>query len=66
MKSRYFRYMIMVIIQIKGFKCGDVCSHEWISRNRESQELPIAYTKCKSPYWNKSARKQQQKGTTKK
>lgn len=52
----YQWYIIMAVIQIQGFKC-DVCGHTWISRNRETKQLPIACAKCKSPYWNKSERK---------
>lgn len=52
----YQWYIIMAVIQIQGFKC-DVCGHIWISRNRETKQLPIACAKCKSPYWNKSERK---------
>ena len=48
-------YFILAIIKVKGYKC-DVCGHVWISRDRETKQLPIACAKCKSPYWNKSER----------
>ena len=48
----------MAIVQIKAYKC-DVCSHIWISRDRQREQLPIACAKCESPYWNKSERNKQ-------
>jgi rubrerythrin len=43
-------------VTLKGYKC-ERCSHVWLPKE---EEAPRVCPKCKSPYWDRPRKKQQE------
>jgi predicted Zn-ribbon and HTH transcriptional regulator len=42
-------------VQLWGWRC-ERCGHEWVPRNRKTEDVPTVCPNCKNPYWNKPRR----------
>jgi len=58
--------MSKIWLRVQGYKC-ERCNHEWLPRvsleelkTGKIKEEPVICPKCKSPYWNRPRKNQEE------